>query len=470
MAAHRRHFLKLSALIAAYTVVAACASEPSPRPSGVKNPPARPQVLVIGAGIAGLAAARSLHDQGHTVTVLEARPRMGGRVWTDRTTWPDLPVDLGASWIHGVRGNPIADLAVAAAIPTAATDYDNNQIYDSQGAPLSSTAEARLWSQFETLMAQVAELQDETETDISLQAAIDQILAQMNLEQTDLHALRSAILTTIEHEYGADAAQLSLWSYDHEEDLPGGDVIFPGGYDIIATFLAKNLDVRLGHRVQAIDYSGDGVEVKTDQGSFNADQVVVTLPLGVLQKGSVTFAPALPPAKQTAITGLGMGLLDKLYLRFPASDIFWPTEPEILNFIAADAERFGQWAEWLNIAHYTGKPVLLGFNASRIARQMETRTDAETVASAMQVLRTVYGPQIPDPESFRLTRWAQDPFALGSYSYLPPGTEPQIMDTLAAPVANRLFFAGEATYREHPSTVHGAYLSGLRAAEEILDL
>jgi len=205
--------------------------------------------------------------------------------------------------------------------------------------------------------------------------------------------------------------------------------------------------------------------VKTDQGNFNANQVVITLPLGVLQKGNVTFSPALPAAKQAAITDLDMGLLDKLYLRFPA--IFWPTEPEILNFLGNGN---GEWAEWLNIAHYTDKPVLLGFNASRIARQMETRTDAETVASAMQILRTVYGPQIPDPDSFRLTRWAQDPFALGSYSYLPPGTEPQIMDTLAAPVADRLFFAGEATYSDHPSTVHGAYLSGLREAEAILDL
>ncbi len=110
----RRHFLKLSGLIAAYTLVAACASESSPQPSALKNPAAHPQILVIGAGIAGLAAARTLHDQGRTVTVLEARPRIGGRVWTDRTTWPDQPVDLGASWIHGVRGNPISDLVEAA--------------------------------------------------------------------------------------------------------------------------------------------------------------------------------------------------------------------------------------------------------------------------------------------------------------------------------------------------------------------
>jgi monoamine oxidase len=457
----RRHFLKLSVLIAAYTVVAACTSESSPQPSEVETPADRPQVLVIGAGIAGLAAARTLYDQGHTVTVLEARDRMGGRVWTDRT-WPDLPVDLGASWIHGVRGNPITGLAKEASVVTAATDYDNNLIYDAQGSPLpAAAAEDRLWSQLEALMQRVADLQDETDTDISLQAAIDQTLAQVDMDQADLQALRTLIITTIEHEYGADAAQLSLWNYDHEEDLPGGDVIFPDGYDAIAAFLARGLDVRLSHRVQRIDYDADTVQVQTDQGTFSADQVVVTLPLGVLQKGNVTFTPPLPALKQAAIAALGMGLLDKLYLRFPA--IFWPTEPEILNVIGD-----GEWAEWLNVAHYTGKPVLLGFNASRIARQMESRTDAEIVASAMQVLRTVYGPQIPDPESFRLTRWAQDPFAWGSYSYLPPNATPEMMDDLAAPVADRLFFAGEATYREHPSTVHGAYLSGLRAAEAIL--
>lgn len=461
----RRLFLKLSGLIAAYTLVAACASESSPQPSALKTPAARPQVLVIGAGIAGLAAARTLHDQGRIVTVLEARTRIGGRVWTDRTTWPDQPVDLGASWIHGVRGNPITDLAKAAALTTAVSDYDNSQGYDSQGLPLSPATETRLWSQIETLMERVADLQDETETDISLQAAMDQALAQMALDRADLQALRTAIIAMIEHEYGADAAQLSLWSYDHEEDLPGGDVIFPDGYDAIATFLAQGVDVRLGHRVLAIDATGDTIQVQTDQGRFSADQVVVTLPLGVLKKGSVTFTPALPAQKRAAIADLGMGLLDKLYLRFPA--IFWPTEPEVLNFLGNGT---GEWAEWLNIAHYTGKPMILGFNASRIARQMAARTDAEILASAMQLLRTVYGPQIPDPDSFRLTRWAQDPFAWGSYSYLPPGTTPEIMDTLAAPVADRLFFAGEATYREHPSTVHGAYLSGVRAAEAIMDL
>ncbi len=268
-------------------------------------------------------------------------------------------------------------------------------------------------------MERVADLQDETETDISLQAAMDQALAQMDLDQADLQTLRTTIITTIEHEYGADAAQLSLWSYDHEEDLPGGDVIFPDGYDAIATFLARGLDVRLGHQVLAIDYGDDTVQVETDQGSFSADQVVVTLPLGVLQKGSVTFTPALPAQKRAAITDLGMGLLDKLYLRFPA--IFWPTEPEVLNFLGNGN---GEWAEWLNIAHYTGKPVLLGFNASRIARPMESRTDAEIVASAMQVLRTAYGPQIPDPDSFRITRWAQDPFALGLLQLPPPRHRP----------------------------------------------
>ncbi len=463
MPTHRRHFLRLSALIAAYTVATACASESSPQPSAVKNPAAPGQILVIGAGIAGLAAARTLQDQGRAVTVLEARNRMGGRVWTDRTTWPDLPVDLGASWIHGIRGNPITDLVKAAAITTTATDYDNHQVYGSQGAPFSPTAQDRRWVQFESLMERVAELQDETETDISLQAAMDQALAQMDLDQTGLHTLRMAIITTIEHEYGADAAQLSLWSYDHEEDLPGGDVIFPAGYDAIATFLAKGLDVRLGHQVLAINYGEDVAWVETDQGTFSADQVVVTLPLGVLQQGDVTFAPPLPAQKQAAIAALGMGLLDKLYLRFPA--IFWPTEPEILNFIG---DGVGEWAEWLNMAHYIGKPVLLGFNASRIAQEVATRTDVEIVASAMQTLRTAYGPHIPDPESFRLTRWGQDPFAWGSYSFLPPNATPEMMDTLAEPVAARLFFAGEATYRAHPSTVHGAYLSGLRAAEAIL--
>jgi monoamine oxidase len=160
-----------------------------------------------------------------------------------------------------------------------------------------------------------------------------------------------------------------------------------------------------------------------------------------------------------------MGLLNKTYLRF--AEAFWPEEPEWLGYIPT---RKGEWAEWLNIYAYTGQPILVGFNAGRYGRQIEHLADAEIVSAAMKTLRTLYGAEIPDPEAWLITRWASDPFAWGSYSYLPPGATPAVRATLAEPVAERLFFAGEATAQDYPATVHGALLSGRRAAQQIIDL
>jgi monoamine oxidase len=123
----------------------------------------------------------------------------------------------------------------------------------------------------------------------------------------------------------------------------------------------------------------------------------------------------------------------------------------------------------LNLSHYTGQPWLLGFNAGAFGRQIESLSNNEIVASAMGALRGMFGNAIPAPDAWRISRWASDPFALGSYSYLAMGSSFEDIDALAAP-AGRLFFAGEATSREHPSTVHGAYASGIRAAQEALQL
>lgn len=159
-----------------------------------------------------------------------------------------------------------------------------------------------------------------------------------------------------------------------------------------------------------------------------------------------------------------MGTLNKLYLRFPRA--FWPEEPHLLGYIA---EQRGAWAEWLNIQRYLKTPVLLGFNAGSYARQLEQRSDEAIVASAMEALRAMFGARIPEPEATLMTRWSSDPLAGGSYSFLATGATPADYDVLAAPVANRLFFAGEATSRDYAATVHGALISGRDAAELILE-
>jgi monoamine oxidase len=477
----RRAFLKQSLLLSLSAGLAACvgeAGQPTLRPTSVEgSQPAseskgssalvrsHAEVLVIGAGMAGLAAATALQKAGYTVIVLEARDRIGGRVWTDRT-WPDTPLDMGASWIHGINGNPIAEIAEAEKIATLPTDYENVWLYNTEGRLLEDDEHDNAAQAAEAFFEQALEEADERyDADVSIQQALDDLLATQPLSPDQQRMLNYFVNATIEHEFAADVADLSLYQWDEGEGSSGGDVLLPGGYDQIASVLAKGLDIRLEQPVQRISYGADGVEVETTAGTFTGERVIVTLPLGVLQKGVVNFDPPLPPAKQTAIDSLGMGLLNKLYLRFPR--IFWPKEADLLGYISPAK---GEWNETLNIAHYTGAPVLLCFNAATYGRAIEKLSDSEIVAGAMQTLRTLYGPDIPEPTGHLVTRWARDPYAFGSYSYLRPGTSGKTRDALAASVDDRLFFAGEATSRDYPSTVHGAYLSGLAAAEEIDNL
>jgi len=414
--------------------------------------------IVIGAGMAGLRAAQLLKQAGQRVLVLEARHRLGGRTWTDDSL--GLPVDLGASWIHGIEGNPIYTLAQRLNLALAYTNYDDLTRYAADGAPLSDRADRAVDDLLERVLAQAETFAENQNRDLSLQAAIDAVTTR--LSPAERLTLAYAINTTIEHEFAADAAQLSAWYYDEAEAFEGEDVILPQGYGQLANAMAADLEVRLEHAVTQVAYDAAGVMVTAAAQSFRARAVIITVPLDVLQRGAVQFLPALPASKQQALNRLGMGVLNKCYLRFPS--VFWE-ESHLLGYVG---ERPGVWAEWLNLHALLGEPVLLGFNAGTFGRALEQQTDRAIVDSAMQVLRILYGNNIPAPVASQITRWGSDPWAGGAYSFLKVGATPQDYDILAEPLAGRVFFAGEHTSRAYPSTVHGAYLSGERAARQAL--
>ncbi len=425
-------------------------------------------VIVIGAGIAGLAAANTLKAKGYEVTILEARQRIGGRIWTERSL-EGIPLDMGASWIHGITGNPIMQIAQANQIATLATDYDNNILYNFQGKQIDEQQQAQ-WGELFTLMMRGVEntrktYEAEDKDDISLGSAIARQLQKLSLSNQDRQALNFLINATIEHEYAADVSDLSLYEWDQGAEVLGGDVLFPDGYDQIVKILAAGLDIRLNQAVSEVAYSNQGVKITTSQEVFAADYVVITLPLGVLKAESVKFSPVLPQAKRQVIQRLGMGLLNKLYLKFP--EPFWAKEPELINYIAL---KKGEWSESLNFYHYIQQPVLLCFNAGSYARRLEEMSEQAVVREAMGFLTNIYGKNIPFPQTYLMTRWLRDPYTRGSYSYAAVNSTLQDRALLASPVENRLFFAGEATHQDYPATVHGAYLSGLDAAEKIFNI
>lgn len=444
-------------------LLAGCLPAASPQ-RGTPRPPDG-DVLVIGAGVAGLAAAATLRAAAVPVTVLEARNRIGGRVWTDRSLG-GVPLDMGASWIQGTRGNPLTALADAQNIPRVATDAEDAVVYAPDGTRLSERALAAYYDDFTQVLAAASALAEERERDLSLSAAIADALAtrgsRLSLREQQMLSLNVNI--TIEHEFAGSADQLSAWWLDDDAGFAGDDVLFPNGYDWLTTYLAQGLDVRLNTIVDRIAYGGDGVTVTAGDATFRAACAVVTVPLGVLKADRVTFTPALPASKQAAIGRLAMGVLNKLYLRFETA--FWDTDSSWIH--STDPAQRGQWTSFVNMQPVVNAPVLLCFNAADYGSASEALSDTELVAAALATLRVLYGANIPQPTGFLRTAWNSDPYSLGAYSYYAVGSSPDDRTALVAPVDDVLFFAGEATRRDYPATVHGALLSGQEVAADVL--
>lgn len=437
----RRFTLGFGAMMAAPLMVSCGADNPR-----------RERVVVVGAGVAGLAAARRLADAGMSVTVVEARSRIGGRTWTDTSL--GRPIDLGAAWIHGSEGNPLVDLAAQVGARTVETNFEDVVVLQDGSVvdPAAVDAVGREWTR---IMDDVASMTDDAPPDASLADALVDAGADL-----DDPLMQWVVAGAIGSEYAADPNELSLRWFGHEGELDGPDLILPGGYRQIVDQLARDLTIRLGAEVTRIAYGGATVTVETAQEIVEADRVIVTVPLGVLKAGTIEFDPPLPEAKQLAIRRLGFGLLDKVVLRF--DEPFWTEQFDMRSDVIGIAGQNQPASDLVNSLRFTDVPMLIGLRGGANARAREADSDEQTVAELVAALRA------PEPTGVLVTRWAADPYARGSYSFLAVGSSPDDQEALAAPVGDRLSFAGEATHEEFFATVHGAYLSGLRAADRIL--
>ncbi len=433
------------------------ATSPAPRAR-------RPDVIVVGAGLAGVAAARALVDAGLSVRVLEARQRVGGRIHTSRR-WPDLPVDLGASWIHESAGNPLSAVAADAGLATVATRYSSAVTIDARLGPID-TGPGSDYRRVTSDVRRAFRSGYRAPRDRSVRRHVEESLGYDALHGLERRLVNHQLVSLVDDEYAGDSAELSSYYWDSVGSYAGPDRVVPSGYDGLVSHLAAGLDLRLGTVVRRIEQSRDGVAVSTATQTFHARRVVVTLPLGVLKAGAVHFAPTLPAPHRRAIGALGMGIgtLGKVWLRFPG--VFWD-DVDWIEHVALARER-GRFHQWFNAARVTaGQPLLCGFLGGAAAVAAERRTDDEVVADALGALRRIYGGAVTDPLAWQIPRWSRDRFARGSYSFNAVGSTPAMRTDLSTPVG-RVFFAGEATHRRFFATAHGAYLSGRRAAAEVL--
>ena len=455
----RRRFLKQTGLgaIALYAAVTGCGSQTRSQAAQQQTGQGR-SVIVVGAGMAGLSAARTLTDQGFEVTVLEGRDRLGGRIWTDRSL--GVPMDMGAGWIHGPDGdNPITPLARAANASTFVTHDDRVVVYRPDGQIIPDAALERAEAQYQQLLDRLSRYSENQDRDLSIAAALRTIAPAALADPLMVYHLTS----WLEFDAGGDIRDLSAWYWNEDEAFPGADVILPGGYDAVVNYLAQGLTIETGQIVEAIAHTETGVTITTNQGDYRADYAVITLPLGVLQGGSVTFEPGLPRAMKRAMESLKMGHVNKVVLQFPRS--FWDETQQYFGYAHPDKS---QYSYFLNARTFSPANILITFGFGRAGLELEAQQDEAIAAEVMTVLRPLFGPRSPDPDDILVTRWSAVSFSQGSYSYAAVGATPDDFTTLGNIVNNVLFFAGEHTHANYRGTVHGAYLSGQRAAAQVM--
>jgi monoamine oxidase len=431
-------------------------------------------VLVIGAGAAGLAAARALVDGGRRVIVLEARARIGGRVWTDRS-FAAIPVERGAEFIHGEQADTWALVRRAGLRTESFSRWQGRRIVAEDGRLAGDEllhARPDLQRVF-TLEQQLAAYQG---PDCSLA----EWLAANGYSPLAAHIadLRLA------HSNCATPATISVAELAHElkiADKGPGDFHILDGYDRMLALLADGLDIRLGIEVTEIHWAEDGVQVATSEGeggkgrraefdaspphpltpsplpTFRARHAIITLPLALLQADAVAFDPPLPAAKRFAINALTMAPAMKLLLRF--EERFWDAEMTFLS--GCDPVPV-----WWTIRH--DAPLLTGFITGPRAARLAAHGPAGALEQGLAALTAIFGAA---PRRLfaagEVVDWAADEWARGGYSSVPPGAYGQ-RAVLAQP-AGALHFAGEATvFANNPATVHGALHSGERTAREIV--
>jgi monoamine oxidase len=418
-------------------------------------------VIVIGGGVAGLAAARALALAGLPVTLLEARERLGGRIHTVFKESGKLLVELGAEFIHGAE-NATWDLLRAAHLPTQVVPERHWRVTRNGLAEDSQFREA-----LEQVMARINPVAPDQDVRSFLDHAwgLEPRVKRLALEYVEgFHAAPVERMSV---------RALALSESAEEPEKAEQQFRITKGYTALVQWLAMELGARgvethYGMRAKTLRWERGRVEVEAETRArrhiFRGTRAVVTLPLGVLQEqgpGAFCFEPRLP-AKEKAIGGLAMGAVVKVILHFRSR--FWPVEN--FGFLHAFEPWFPTW--WTDeratvLTGWAGGP-----RAARLAEQEPEAIVVEALRSLSRLFKVEEERLRDSLAGSHMYDWMRDPFTRGGYSFTPVG----MMDMpkrLAAPVADTLFFAGEATDCEgQQGTVHAALASGKRAAEEIL--
>ena len=403
------------------------------------EPQAEVDVAIVGAGAAGIAAARFCRAAGASVAVLEARDRVGGRAVTARVG--GFPVDLGAHWLHAGDLNPLVRLGRARGEPLRAAPGSGNLVVNGRpGTPSERHAHGQGFERADRGFNAAARGPE----DVSLAKALP-----------PLGPWLSSIAATMALISGRPLDEVSAQDFPSEEF--GDNYFIRGGYGAYLARLAAHLPIRLRCPVSSVDWSGDGVTLETASGTVRARAAVVTVPTPLLKQGAIRFAPELPHATADALAGFLPGTYEHVVLN-------WPNSPfagaDRLTKIITPRRSLGLLTDIENApVHY------LELDHATVA---EAGGRDQTARLARDFLKGVFGASaIRELRVLAVTDWLPDPWSRSSWSVVPPGRV-AIRETIARPVGDRIWFAGEAVSRALWGTVGGAWEEGERAAREAL--
>lgn len=408
--------------------------------------PRSADVAVIGAGMAGLTAARLLIERGRRAVVIEARDRPGGRAFTDTATF-GLPVDFGAGELRAMDDNPLTAVVGRTFRNLVPDDGD---FWMFVGADEATVVD------YDALGAALDEIDRTVEA--ARNARRDKPLAsEVRVEGrwADVaRALAGPIAT------GVDFDRLSALDA-YREGSSGSDGLVLEGLGSFVTAYGRDVPVVLDTPVTAIRWDERAVLVETAAGPLNATVAIVTVPTGVLATDTIRFMPELPDWKREAIRRLPMGLINRIALQFREDAFGAPPNTDVV-YLAQGREIMSFRMNPL------GQPVVVARVGGTYARELEAKGEAAMIAAARERLREIFGAKA-DAGFVRgkASAWGADPWARGAVSAAEPG-HANARRQLARPLAGRLFFAGEACADEWIAQLPGAYLSGRRAAGEVL--
>ncbi|NYJ13852.1 monoamine oxidase [Rhizobium leguminosarum] len=402
-------------------------------------------VVIIGAGAAGIAAARRLRAirPDLSILLLEAGDRLGGRAWTVGLPGAsDIALDLGCGWLHGARTNAWTGIAdeVGLTVDRTLAPWNGGRRLQRDDAEVHAAQEA-IGAYFERLESHEGE-----DTDLA------EMLEPGNAWNGQIRAIGTYIT-------GAELERSSVVDYTRYDPGPGPDWRVREGYGTLIARYGRPVPARLGVEVTRIDHRHAGrIDIETNKGGLRARAVLVTVSTNVLAAGKIAFDPPLPE-KIEAAARLPLGLADKLFLRLAHQEAL-PADTHMLGCISRGATGTYQLRP-------LGAAVVEAYFAGDLAHDLEREGRDAAFAFAADELAAEFGADIRQELSVAaISAWAAAPHIGGSYSYAEPGAS-DLRAVLAAPHDQRIFFAGEACSRARYSTAHGAYETGVAAADLI---